>query len=99
MTSTSSFSFKFSGSAGPKVLGIEYVYNGPKNRFLHLAATVNGAAVEGNALVETSRSTTFAQEVPFPVKLESGDDVEFRLLDWDGNAFLVDGVKVYEDLR
>jgi hypothetical protein len=54
---------------------------------------------EGNALVETSRDTTFAQEVPFQVELASGDEVSLALLDWDGNVFLVDGVKVYEDLR
>jgi hypothetical protein len=64
-----------------------------------LAVTVNSVEAEGNALVETSRSTTFAQEVPFPVELASGDDVSMSLLDWDGNVFLVDGVKVYEDLR
>jgi hypothetical protein len=99
MTSDTSFSFTYSGTAGAKVLGIEYVYNGPKNRFLHLAITVNGVEVEGNALVETSRGTTVAQEVPFPVELASGDEASLELLDWDGNAFLVDGVKVYEDLR
>jgi hypothetical protein len=75
------------------------VYNGPKNKSLHLAITVNGAEAEGNALVETSRNTTFAQEVPFPVQLASGDEVSMSLLDWDGNIFLVDGIKVYEDLR
>jgi hypothetical protein len=75
------------------------VYNGPKNKFLHLAVTVNGAVAEGNALVETSRDTTFAQEVPFQVELASGDEVSLALLDWDGNVLLVDGVKVYEDLR
>lgn len=99
MTSETSFSFTYAGSAGDKVLGIEYVYNGPKNRFLHIAVSLNGVEAEGNALLETTRGTTFAQEAPFPVKLAKGDNVSLALLDWDGNAFLVDGIKVYEDLR
>lgn len=81
MTSDSSFSFTYSGSAGAKVLGIEYVYDGPKNKFLHIAVTVNGAQASGNALLETSRGTTFAQEALFPVKLASGDEVSMELLD------------------
>lgn len=99
LTSSTSFSFTYSGDSGAKVLGIEYVYNGPKNKFLHAALSVNGSPVDGNALLETSRNTTVAQEAPFPVTLADGDKVSLALLDWDGNAFLVDGVKVYEDLR
>jgi hypothetical protein len=99
MTSTSSFSFTHSGGAGKKVLGIEYVYNGPKNKFLHVAVSVNGTGAEGMALLETTRGTAFAQEAPFPVELKEGDEVVLTLADWDGNVFLVEGVKVYEDLR
>ena len=99
MTGDTSFSFEYSGNSGRKVLGIEYVYNGPKNRFLNIAVTVNGNEANGNALLETSRTTGVAQEAPFPVELASGDDVSLRLLNWDGNAFLIDGVKIYEDFR
>lgn len=99
MTSETSFSFTYLGGAGAKVLGIEYVYNGPKNRFLHIGVTLNGAQAEGNALMETTRGTNYAQEAPFPVELADGDEVTLKLLDADGNAFLIDGVKVYEDLR
>jgi hypothetical protein len=99
MTSTTSFSFTFSGSPGAKVLGIEYVYSGPKNKFLHIAVGVNGVRAEGMALLETTRGTAVAQEAPFPVELKEGDEVVLELVDWDGNVFLVEGVKVYEDLR
>jgi hypothetical protein len=99
MTSASSFSFTYSGGAGNKVLGIEYMYNGPKNRFLHVAVSVNGARAGGMALLETTRGTAFAQEAPFPVELKEGDEIVLELVDWDGNVFLVEGVKVYEDLR
>lgn len=103
MTDSSSFSFTFSGDGGAgssKILGVEYVYNGPKNKFLHASVSVNGVEGEGMVLMETSRGTTFAQEAPFPVgSLGQGDEVEIRLVDWDGNVVLVEGVRVYEDLR
>jgi len=99
LTSESTFSFTWSGTEGAKVLDIQYVYNGPKNAFWHLQIEVNGKAVEGNALLETTRGTTVAQEGPFLVTLASGDNVTLGLLDWDCNAFYVDGVKVYEDVR
>jgi hypothetical protein len=75
------------------------VYNGPKNKFLHVAVSVNGTGAEGMALLETTRGTAFAQETPFPVELKEGDEVVLELVDWDGNVVLVEGVKVYEDLR
>lgn len=99
MTSDSTFSFKWSGGGGAKILGIQYVYNGPKNSFRHIQVEVNGIAADGNALLETTRNTTVTQEAPFPVTLANGDNVALRLLDYDGNTFLVDGVKVYQDLR
>ena len=99
MTAESSFSFTFSGGEGAKVLGVRYVYDGPKNKFLHLAVSVNGTRAEGMALLETTRGTGVAQEAPFPVELREGDEVVLELVDWDGNVFLVEGVKVYEDLR
>jgi hypothetical protein len=49
-------------------------------------------------LLETTRGTAVAQEAPFPIELKEGDEVEMELVDWDGNVFLVEGVKVYEDL-
>ena len=99
MTSTSSFSFAWEGSAGKKVLGFEYVYDGPKNRFLQGAVAVNGVVAEGLVLLETTRGTAVAQEAPFAVGLGEGDEVSLELVDWDGGVFLVEGVKVYEDLR
>ena len=95
-TSGQTFSFKWSGSASDKVLSIVYTYNGAKNAFRHVAVSVNGVAADGNALLETTRGTTYAQEAPFPVTLSEGDEVALSLLDYDGNAFYIDAVKVLD---
>lgn len=96
MTSTQTFTFTWSGSAGDKVLGIEYTYEGPKNAFKHVAATIDGVASSGSALMETSRSDTIAQEAPLPVSLSNGSTVLLSLLDFDGVQLLIDGVKIYD---
>lgn len=96
MTASTTFSFTWSGSAGEKVVGIEYTYTGPKNSFRHVRATVDGSTLEGNALLETSRVSNVTQEAPFPMTLGSGSNVTLSLLDYDGINLLIDGVKVYE---
>ena len=96
LTSDQTFSFTWSGSAGDKVLGIGYEYNGPKNSFRHIAVTVDGTPATGNALLETTRGTSISQEAPFPATLASGSNVTLTLLDYDGDEFLIDGVKVYD---
>ncbi|KAI7510133.1 hypothetical protein KC347_g4622 [Hortaea werneckii] len=99
MTADQTFTFVWSGAAGEKVLGIQYVYDGPKNAFKHIGVTMDGETVEGNALPETTRGTTFAQEVPFPATLREGSEVVLTLLDADGSEFFVEGVKVYPRLQ
>ena len=99
MTAEQTFTFTWSGDAGEKVLGIQYVYDGPKNAFKHIGVRVDGETLEGNALPETTRGTTFAQEVPFPATLREGSEVVLTLLDADGSEFFVEGVKVYTFLR
>lgn len=96
MTSMNTFNFTWSGSAGKKVVGIEYIYTGAKNAFKHIGATVDGSAVDGSALLETTRVTNVSQEAPFPMTLADGSKVVLSLLDFDGVEFLVDGVKVYD---
>ena len=96
MTADTAFSFTWSGSAGDKVVGIEYTYTGPKNSFRHIGASVDGTTLEGNALLETSRVNTVTQEAPFPMTLAANSKVTLTLLDYDGNALLIDGVKVYD---
>ncbi|OTA28129.1 hypothetical protein BTJ68_09914 [Hortaea werneckii EXF-2000] len=99
MTADQTFAFVWSGEAGDKVLGIQYVYDGPKNAFKHIGVTVDGETVEGNALPETTRGTTFSQEVPFPATLREGSEVVLTLLDADGSEFFVEGVKVYPHVQ
>lgn len=96
MTASTSFSFTWSGDAGDKVVGIEYTYTGPKNSFRHIGATIDGTVLEGNALLETSRVNNVMQEAPFPMTLEANSNVTLTLLDYDNNALLIDGVKIYE---
>lgn len=96
MTANQTFGFTWVGSSGDKVLGIQYVYAGPKNAFKHIAVTVNGTVAAGNALLETTIGTNVSQESPFPVTLISGSSVSLTLLDYDGDEFLVDSVKVYD---
>ncbi|KAK3671345.1 hypothetical protein LTR78_008806 [Recurvomyces mirabilis] len=97
MTSSQTFSFTYSGSAGTKVLGLLYTYNGPKNSFLHVRVTVDGVVASGEALVETSRGTTVQQETGTIATLKDGSEVVLTLLDSNGDEFLIDGVKIYED--
>lgn len=99
MTANTMFSFTWGGSAGNKVVGIEYTYTGPKNSFRHIGATVDGSAVEGNALLETSRVNNVTQEAPFPMTLEAKSNVTLTLLDYDGNEFLISGVKIYDYIQ
>ena len=96
MTSNSTFTFTWSGSASDKVLGIEYVYAGPKNAFRHIGATVDGVAANGSALLETSILTNVTQEAPYPMALAEGTKVVLTLLDYDGDELLIDGIKVYD---
>lgn len=90
------FSFTWDGEAGDKVVGITYTYTGPKNAFRHLGASVDGKALDTDALLETTRVNNIAQEAPFPMTVSKGSNVTLTLLDYDGNPLLVDGVKVYE---
>ena len=96
LTSTQVFTFTCSGGAGAKVLGIQYDYNGPKNDFRHVAATVDGVAAGGSALCETSRSYTTPQEAPLPVTLAVGSNVTLYLLDYGGVESIIDSVKIYD---
>ncbi|CAK3754029.1 hypothetical protein AC578_6266 [Lecanosticta acicola] len=96
MTSSTNFTFTWDGSAGEKMLQIVYTYPGAKNAFKHIAATVDGSASNGSALLETTRANTIAQEAPLPVTLAEGSEVVLELLDFDGTQFLVDGVKIYD---
>lgn len=96
MTSNQTFSFMWSGSAGDKVLGIQYVYAGAKNAFEHVSATVEGTASNGSALLETTIGTTLYEEAPLPVTLASGSEVVLSLLDYNGTELLIKGVKVYD---
>lgn len=96
MTGSTDFSFTWSSSEGDKVLQIVYTYPGPKNEFKHIGATVDGQVVEGNALLETTRADTFAQHAPLPLTLAEGSEVVLSLLDFDGTAFLVDALQVYD---
>lgn len=96
MTDSSNFTFAWDGSAGNKVVQITYTYAGPKNAFKHIGATVDGEAVNGTALLETTRATTISQQAPFPMTLAEGSKVVLKLLDFDGTQFLVDGVDIYD---
>lgn len=96
MTSSSTFTFTWEGSEGDKVVQIFYTYPCAKNAFRHIVGTVDGQAVEGWASLETTRANTFAQRAPLPMTLKSGSKVELKLVDFDGTAFLVDGVEVYD---
>ena len=99
MTVDTTFSFTWSGDVGEKVVGIEYTYTGPKNSFRHIGATVDGAALEGNALLETSRVNNVTQEAPFQMKLAADSKVVLTLLDYDDNDLLIDGVKIYDYIQ
>lgn len=99
MTAANTFTFTWSGSAGDKVVGIEYTYTGPKNSFRHIGASVDGSTLEGNALLETSRVNNVTQEAPLPMKLATGSKVILSLLDYDGNDLLIDGVKIYDYIQ
>lgn len=96
MTSSTNFSFTWNGSAGAKVLQIVYTYPGPNNAFQQIGVTVDGKAAPGNALMESTLGTSFGQMAPFPVTLKKGSKVVLNLLDYDGTAFLVDAVRVYD---
>lgn len=96
MTGSSHFAFTWDGSAGNKVVQIVYTYPGAKNSYKHIGATIDGDAVNGTALLETTRATTISQQAPFPMTLAEGSEVVLKLLDFDGTQFLVDGVQVYD---
>ncbi|KAI5356632.1 putative glycoside hydrolase, family 43 [Septoria linicola] len=96
MTSTeNSFTFTWDGSEGDKVVQILYTYPGAKNAFRHITATVDGAAVEGWALLETTRAQTFAQRAPLPLSLKSGSEVVLKMAE-SGLEVRVDAVEVYD---
>lgn len=97
-TADQTFTFTWDGSAGKKVVYIQYTYAGAKNAFRHISATVDGNEVEGWALLETSRAHTFAQRAPLPMTLEEGSDVVLKLADL-GLQIRVEGVLVYDDPR
>jgi len=97
MTSAQTFSFTWNGAAGQKVLSLQYVFVGPKNAFQHVGATVDGVAIEGSALIETTRNTTISQASPLPATLAEGSEVVLTLLDYNGDEVLIEGVKVYDD--
>lgn len=97
-TSDQDFTFKWDGSAGKKVVYIQYTYTGAKNAFRHMFATVDGAEVEGWALLETTRANTFAQRAPLPMTLKSGSEVALKLADL-GLQIRVEGVLVFDDPR
>ncbi|KAF2163756.1 glycoside hydrolase family 43 protein [Zasmidium cellare ATCC 36951] len=96
MTGSSNFTFTWDGSAGDKVVQIVYTYPGAKNAFKQIGATVDGKAVNGTALLETTRATTMSQQAPIPLTLAEGSEVVLKLLNFDGTQFLVDGVQVYD---
>lgn len=97
-TADQTFTFQWDGSAGQKVVYIQYTYAGAKNAFRHISATVDGNEVEGWALLETSRAHTFAQRAPLPMTLEERSEVVLKLADL-GLQIRVEGVLVFDDPR
>jgi len=51
-------------------------------------------AVEGNALLE-STMVTYTQQAPLPMTLNSGSKVVLKLLNYDGDEVLIEGVDVF----
>ncbi len=83
------------GSPGAKVVQIKYTYLGPRNAFVNIGATVDGVAVEGNALLE-STMVNYTQQAPLPMNLYTGSTVVLKLLNYDGDEVLIEGVDVFE---
>lgn len=96
MTAGSTFSFTWNGSAGEKVLSLQYVYDGGKQAWKQIGVTVDSVAVNGVALLESTRGTTVYLEAPIPVTLAEGSEVQLKLLDYTDTAVLIEGVKIYE---
>lgn len=96
MTGSSNFTFTWDGSPGGKVVQIVYTFPGAKNAFRQIGATVDGEAVNGTALMETTRADTISQRAPLPMTLAEGSEVVLKLLNSDATQFLVDGVEVYD---
>ena len=86
----------WTGTPGDKVLSLRYVYNGGKNAWKKLGVWVDGAAIEGVALIESTRGTDVYFDVPVKATLRQGARVEIRLLDVTGVEVFLEGVKVFD---
>lgn len=96
MTSDSAFSFTWDGTAGDKVLSIQYVYDGGKNAWKNVAVAVDNATLDGVALLESTRGTGYYLEAPIRATLNQGSVVEFTLTEYTGTDVFIQGVKVYD---
>lgn len=94
VTDDNSFTFRWSGHSGEKVVQVEYTYLGPSNSFLVLGAAVNGVMAKESAALESCMAN-YTQLAPLTLNLPKDATVELKLLDWNGDEVLVSGVQVY----
>ncbi|KAI9708349.1 MAG: hypothetical protein M1820_004053 [Bogoriella megaspora] len=98
MTSTSSLSFKWNGSAGNKVFQISYIYNpgGEPQDWKLIDVKVDGAD-KGTAMIESTRSSTIYFQAPIRVtSVATGSTVTLKLTTYTGTDVRISSVSVYD---
>jgi len=92
---TGSMSFIWNGTAGIKMLGIQYVYAGANNAWHTGSAYVDGVHYPGLALMETTQGLSTYLEAPVPVFVRNGSNVTVTQDLHTGIEIRFSGVKVY----
>jgi hypothetical protein len=86
---------KWTGTAGAKTVGFKYLYDCGKNIWSDLPVSVDGVFV-GNALLESTRTTTLYQEAPVAATLKTGSLIEVFMNATAGCTMDLSAIKVYD---